>query len=260
MNYTDTLLELIKSKKEIADPQDTVISISVADIADIWERKNILIEGSYMPLAMVDGGRTNQIKYLSRDFMKDIYLSFKKLESDKIIKFKYIFKDKFIESGVLKEDQKGFLISDIQNLYSLEDKIFFETTKEFDKHFQKDKEFKQSEKNESSHWITKDKDGYFFDNKLLIIKNPTANYFIIFDAVYHLAKNGGKVEYEKIIECCKKRNLPKTTRKKIQKALTGESADFFKHIKGVDRILSGGINLFEANPNGNFLTFNNKRN
>ena len=113
---------------------------------------------------------------------------------------------------------------------------------------------------ESSYWIKKDKDKYFYDGNLLEIKNPKANYFIIFDAVYHIAKNGGDVEYEKIIECCKKRNLPKTTRKKIQKALTGRSADFFKHVKGIDRILYGGVSLFEASPNGNFLTFNNTKN
>ena len=113
----------------------------------------------------------------------------------------------------------------------------------------------------SSYWIRKEEDGkYLYKNRPVIIKNQKANYFIIFDVVYHLAETGGNLKYKDIIECCKKRNLSKTTRKKIQKALTGESADFFKHVKEIDRIVSGGICLFEASPDGNFLTFNNKKN
>ena len=112
----------------------------------------------------------------------------------------------------------------------------------------------------SSYWVRKDENGkYFYRDKLVIIKSPKAKYFIIFDVVYNLAEKGGDIEYDKIKECCKKRKLT-TGRKKIQRALTGESALFFKHVKGIDGILSGGISLFEADTNGKFLTFNNKKN
>jgi len=118
---------------------------------------------------------------------------------------------------------------------------------------------KKPERVESSFWVTKDKDKYSYNDKLLRIKNQTTDYFIIFDVAYHLAEKGGNIKYDKIKECCKKRKLS-TTRKKIQRALTGESATFFKYIEEIPRILSGGICLFEASPDGKFLTFNNKKN
>jgi hypothetical protein len=162
---------------------------------------------------------------------------------------------KFPKKDFLKYADKMYVFSNEKLLLKLRDFIAQVDKK---KNKEKDIVFDQ-QKNKSKLYITKDGNDYFYNGKLVKIKNPKANYFIIFDAVYHLAENGGDVEYEKIIECCKKRNLPRTNRKKVQKALTGESADFFKHIK-IDRILSGGINLFEADPNGNFLTFNNTKN
>jgi hypothetical protein len=159
---------------------------------------------------------------------------------------------KFSKKDFLKYANQMYVFSNKELLLKLRDFIA-----RVDKKRNKDIVSDQ-QKDKSKLYITKDGANYFYNGKLIKVKNPKAHYFIIFNAVHHLIEDGGDIEYEKIIECCKKRNLPNTTRKKIQKALTGESADFFKHIK-IDRILSGGINLFEASPNGNFLTFNNKK-
>ena len=64
---------------------------------------------------------------------------------------------------------------------------------------------KKPERVESSFWVTKDKDKYSYNDKLLRIKNQTTDYFIIFDVAYHLAEKGGNIKYDKIKECCKKR-------------------------------------------------------
>jgi hypothetical protein len=160
---------------------------------------------------------------------------------------------KFSKKDFLKYANQMYVFSNKELLLKLRDFIA-----RVDKKRNKDIVSDQ-QKDKSKLYITKDGANYFYNGKLIKVKNPKAHYFIIFNAVHHLIEDGGDIEYEKIIECCKKRNLPNTTRKKIQKALTGESADFFKHIK-IDRILSGGINLFEADPNGNFLTFNNTKN
>ncbi len=108
-------------------------------------------------------------------------------------------------------------------------------------------------------WIIKKDGRYYFKDKLVSIRSKRGHYVKIFDSVLSLIPSGGVVSYSDIIVMCKQRGLKFITRKKIQRALCGESAIFFEHIKEIDSIPSLGIPLFESSLEGDKLTFNNKR-
>lgn len=124
MNYYESLLELIKGKKEISG--NGIISLSLGEIASAWNRKVIYEE------ELFGGGK---FKYLDPDFLNDIASTIKIFENKMIIKFKSIRRD-YKYFFVDEESSENFLsISDIPKLSSLKDIIFLETTVEFDKLF-----------------------------------------------------------------------------------------------------------------------------
>lgn len=108
-------------------------------------------------------------------------------------------------------------------------------------------------------YITKNSNGdYLFEGNNVYIKNKSANYAVIFDVAYSLKPQGGKIEYKKIIEQCKKRKK-KIKQKSILRALTGNDANLFKYVKGLKQEPKYGISLFVAMQDGKEIEFNNKK-
>lgn len=111
-----------------------------------------------------------------------------------------------------------------------------------------------------SLWVTKDSNGdYCFDGKRIYIKSKDADYAIIFDIIYFLTPLGGKMEYKKILEECKKRKLQNVNRKSILRALTGKKANLFRYVKDLKQELPFGTNLFVAMQNGKEIEFCNQK-
>ena len=111
-----------------------------------------------------------------------------------------------------------------------------------------------------SFWVTKDNNGnYFFDGKRIYIKNKDADYAIIFDIIYSLIPLGGKIEYKKILEQCKKEKLKNVNKKSILRALTGKSANLFRYVEELKQKLPFGANLFVAMHNGKEIEFCNQK-
>ncbi len=104
-------------------------------------------------------------------------------------------------------------------------------------------------------WITKDENGdCWFDGNKVYFKNIEADYVRIFIAVLSIIPNGGEVTYAVIKKQCKGAD-----KRAVQRALTGEYANFFKYVPSVKRMLAYRIPLFEALHNGKGIRFNNKR-
>ncbi|OGK31102.1 hypothetical protein A3F29_03890 [Candidatus Roizmanbacteria bacterium RIFCSPHIGHO2_12_FULL_33_9] len=124
----------------------------------------------------------------------------------------------------------------------------------------KSKNSKKEERIESpvSLWISKKDNNYYFDGNRIYIKSEDAGYAIIFDVAYSLKPQGGKIEYKKIIEQCKKRKI-KITQKSILRALTGKDANLFKYVKEIRQEPKYGISLFVAMQDGKEIEFNNKK-
>lgn len=108
-------------------------------------------------------------------------------------------------------------------------------------------------------WVSKDRSGkYNFDGNPVYIKNKDAQYAVIFDIAYDLKPLGGKIKYQEIIDGCLKRGK-RVTKISIQRALTGNDANFFKYVTSIRRVLQYGIPLFSAMGNGKEIEFNNKK-
>jgi hypothetical protein len=123
------------------------------------------------------------------------------------------------------------------------------------------KELGNSSKNKTIQklWIEKDEDGSFlFDRSPVYIKNKESDYAVIFDVVYSLSPEGGKIEYKKIIEQCRKRGK-KINKKSILRVLTGKDANLFKYVKEFKQEPMYDKSLFVAMQNGNEIEFNNKK-
>lgn len=195
MNHTEALLELIKSKKEIANPEDIVIGISIADIADIWYRKNIWQEPDIIT------GFIN----LDNNFLEDIRLTFKKLEKDDLLKITDVRGGvmDFVKEKYPNEIDKNMVLN-LKHITSLEDKIFIETTKKFSKYTKKDTELeKYSNTNEDIFLKSlgiKIKDNYILRGKEKIEINPT-DKALIYYLYYKSVKNTD--------ECCSLNDLSK---------------------------------------------------
>ena len=110
------------------------------------------------------------------------------------------------------------------------------------------------------YWIVKDKKtgDYLFDGTKIHITNKEADYARIFDAVFSLIPQGGEVSYPDVISQCKSSRLT-VNKSAIQRALTGEKANFFLYVPDVNQAPTHGVRLFEATRNGKKLIFNNKR-
>lgn len=117
----------------------------------------------------------------------------------------------------------------------------------------------QNEKKPEEYYITKNNSGdYVFEDKTIYIKSKDADYVIIFDVAYSLRPQGGKIEYKKIIEQCKKRKLT-VDKKGILRALSGKDANLFKYVKDLKQEPKYGISLFVAMQDGKNIEFNNKK-
>lgn len=127
-----------------------------------------------------------------------------------------------------------------------------------EKHSKMQTPFIQPLNSDTSYWITERSGQYYFDNIPVEVKSKRAKYMIIFSAVFSLKPKGGEIPYEKIIEQCSRMRL-KTNKKKIQRALSGDKANFFKYIKSIKLSPIAGIPILRASPDGKFLEFNNKK-
>ena len=134
-----------------------------------------------------------------------------------------------------------FLINDINGL------------KKIKKMLEKGSSKKQNINNK--YWLVKKSDKYYFDGNLLDIKN--ADYFKTFDIVFSFIPKGGKTTYEKIIKVGKTRDLRDIDRRSIQRALTTKASYLYKNTGIIFYV--GATPLFEADPKGKFLQFNNKK-
>lgn len=112
---------------------------------------------------------------------------------------------------------------------------------------------------EGDVWITKDRHGYYlYDGNIIRINNHGSQYFMVFDIVFSLKPKGGDIRYSDIINQGSTRNLNLDSGK-IQKAISGDSADLYRYVKDIPITLPNGIPLFKASSDGNFIRFNNKK-
>ena len=111
---------------------------------------------------------------------------------------------------------------------------------------------KKEEKNESGLWISKNKTTgeYYFDDNKIHFPSPNAKYVKIFETVYEIIPKGGRISYSQIT---------KYKKSEVQRALTGENANFFHYVKSARRTPQKGIPLFHASSDGKELIFNNQR-
>lgn len=146
---------------------------------------------------------------------------------------------------------KDILIENVNSKTPVIDKNTFEKSAFVSK--------KKSSDTSDDCYITKNSSGdYLFEGNNVYIKSKGANYAVIFDVAYLLKPQGGKIEYKKIIEQCKKRKK-KITKKSILRALTGKDASLFKYVKDLKQEPKYGISLFVAMQDGKEIEFNNKK-
>lgn len=108
-------------------------------------------------------------------------------------------------------------------------------------------------------WISRDgPESFLYNERKVFVKNRQAQYARIFDVVFDLVPQGGGITYKKIIEQCKVHGL-RTTRRAIQKALSGKSADLYRYVKDIPARAPDGVPFFVAQKNGKTLVFNNRR-
>ena len=207
MDYKESLLELIKSKKEISE--DNFINLSLQEIADIWNR-----EATYKnSLSFSD------IKFIDTGFLQDVISALKKLENEKFIEFKYIVKD-YHDPSFLEKIHEGQSISDIISSSSLQDKIFLEVGL-------------QSKEN-----IQKSKIDIFIDDNFgihRIKKNKRLNYLI-----------DGKKRPKYIKIFCKNKDK-KTTNREITEIIGHDHQMIKKEVNNINRIFKKNLDLNKNN-------------
>ena len=81
MDRLELLLELIKSKESLS--KDDVISISLGEIAEVWDRKNVVHERNLPPAFEQFFGHD----YIDPGFLTDVVLALEKLTEEKKITF-----------------------------------------------------------------------------------------------------------------------------------------------------------------------------
>lgn len=114
-------------------------------------------------------------------------------------------------------------------------------------------------KDGNNFWITEEGGQYFFDKTPVGIKSKSAHYARIFEAVFMLKPEGGEITYSDVSDECARRGLKRITPKKVQRALSGNTANFFKHVKNIKQSPRRGILIFEATPDGKYIKFNNRK-
>lgn len=134
MDYIESLLKLIKSKKDLSG--DNAISLSVGEIADAWNRdvvrEDIRLAGMLASGELVPRGGS---KFIDRYFLKDVISAIKKIQDEKLILFEYTVENcsTFYPYQTAKESNKPPSISDIGNFYSPDDRIYLEVIGDIDK-------------------------------------------------------------------------------------------------------------------------------
>lgn len=168
-----------------------------------------------------------------------------------------LYDDRFIINYPEKyekfEKELKILVGKVENEYG----VF---RKSLEEHILQDENIDAKEiKKEKEFWVTKENDRYFYDDAPVHVKSKKAQYLIIFDVTFSLKPEGGDIKYSDIIRLCKKRNLNHLKVSSVQKALCGESADFFRYIKDIKQDNPYGIHLFESLQDKKHIRFNNKK-
>ncbi len=184
---------------------------------------------------------------------KDTDLNLARLEARKSL-------DNFVKSGILiragTHRNQTYQVSNIKQL--LRYKNFREENNGIDFNLTPPQAESRGASLNTKFWINKESGKYRYDMTLVHIKNSEANYAKIFDAAFSLKPQGGEITYNEIKGECSRRGL-RVDSKKIQRALTGNNANFFRYVKSIKQAPIHGVNLFEASQNGKFITFNNKK-
>jgi hypothetical protein len=131
MNYKELLLGLIKNKKEISE--DNTITLSLGEIADVWQR-NVIYKNQFM---------VGDSERIDPSFLDDIISTLKKLESEGLVEFKYIIGNPLILLRNSKEKWKTPSVSDIAQSLSLQEQIFLEVIGNIDDYLTKTKRGKR---------------------------------------------------------------------------------------------------------------------
>jgi hypothetical protein len=117
-----------------------------------------------------------------------------------------------------------------------------------------------SNRSNASYWIIKDDKGnYYYDGARVVIRDNSTEYMQIFNAIFSLLSQGGSVSYDNIAEQCRTQSRLKTDKKKIQRALTGKYASFFRYITDVPPQAPNRMPFFVAHKKGKMLKFNNQK-
>ncbi len=105
MDYAESLLELIKSKRSLS--RDGVIGISLGEIISAWNTHSVVHENS----SMLSPFTTSH--YIERGFLEDIVSALEKLIAEKKVTF-----EKLGRPGLLNS------VSSIRNLWHIGDRIY----------------------------------------------------------------------------------------------------------------------------------------
>jgi len=99
----------------------------------------------------------------------------------------------------------------------------------------------QDNMSSTEYWVAKDSNTgeYYFKGNKIHFSSPNAGYTKIFKAVCEILPKGGSVLYK---------DIP-FKKDAVQRALTGEEANFFRYVKSVKRVPQH-IPLFEASRDG----------
>ena len=144
MNYIESLLELIKNKKEISG--DSEISLSLQEIADKWGRRP-----THEVEDMFSLDRKKDLK-IEGTFLNDIASAFQKLEKEGVIIFRYALR-RWDFPGIIEDEDYRRSISDIRYLFSVQDTIVFEVIRDIDGYLEKIQNYKHKVTEKTVHRV-----------------------------------------------------------------------------------------------------------
>jgi hypothetical protein len=79
MDYANTFLELVTNKEKLF--QNHSIIVSLGEIADIWNRKNLVLEVKNIPPAF------GKAEYIDHAFLEDVILVLANLQKENLVVF-----------------------------------------------------------------------------------------------------------------------------------------------------------------------------